>query len=565
MNKRLYVADVPDLAQQWDWNSNGKNTPDNTAAHSNKKISWVCDKGHKWDAVVSSRTRGNGCPYCSGRKKIPGVNDLSTLYPDIAKQWDNERNKGSIPNDMSPSSHKKVWWVCSNGHSYSARIDNRTNLNRGCPYCSGRNPVSGKGDLKTIDPNLAEQWDNDKNCDILPQYVSPHSNKKVWWRCRKGHSWKAIVSSRYQGSGCPYCAGRKPIIGENDLATLRPDIAKQWDYKSNEPLSPQDVTVGSDISAWWVCDKGHKYKSAIEKRTGRGDGCPSCSNNVSKAEMDLAKYTQSLLGENFKVVQSNRSAIPPYELDIYIPDKKIAIEYNGIYWHTESKGKDKNYHHNKWKMCKDKGIQLITIWEDEWENKQDIIKSMLAHKLGVSKDRRVYARKTTPCYASNTQARQFFSSYHIQGHVSSSVHIGLKDDKGYIVALSSWKKNKDTLYLDRYATSCTVVGGMGKLLKEGISYARKNGLSFVVTFSDHQVSDGGLYEKLGFTLDKELPPDYRYVVDNQRVHKFNYRIKRFKNDPHLIYKEGLTEKELARINGLEKIWDCGKTRWVMEV
>ena len=106
---------------------------------------------------------------------------------------------------------------------------------------------------------------------------------------------------------------------------------------------------------------------------------------------------------------------------------------------------------------------------------------------------------------------------------------------------------------------------MGKLLKEGISYARKNGLSFVVTFSDHQVSDGGLYEKLGFTLDKELPPDYRYVVDNQRVHKFNYRIKRFKNDPHLIYKEGLTEKELARINGLEKIWDCGKTRWVMEV
>lgn len=565
MTTRIYVSDIPELAQQWDQESNGCNTPENTTAYSNKKVSWICDKGHKWDSVVSSRTRGNGCPYCSGRKKIPGVNDFATLHPDIARQWDDKKNKTSLPNDMSSSSHKKVWWVCSKGHSYSARIDNRVNLNRGCPYCSGRNAISGRNDLKTINPDLAEQWDYKKNGKLLPQYVSPYSNKKVWWKCSKGHQWKATVGSRHQGSKCPYCAGSKPIVGENDLATLRPDIASQWDNESNAPLLPCNVTIGSDITAWWVCDKGHKYKSSIEKRTGRGDGCPLCSNNVSKAETDLAEHIQSLLGDRHEVIRSNRSIISPYELDIYIPSKSIAIEYNGVYWHTESKGKDKHYHYNKWRLCKDAGIQLITIWEDEWRDRQDIVKSMLAHKLGVSQDRKVYARKTSPCYVDNMQTQKFFSSYHIQGYVSSTVHIGLKDNNGNIVALSSWRKYKNTLYLDRYATSCVVVGGMGKLLKEGIKYAKNNGLDFLITFSDHQVSDGGLYEKLGFSRDKELYPDYRYVVEGKRVHKFNYRIKKFKQDPQLIYKEGLTERELAKLNDLERVWDCGKTRWVMEV
>lgn len=103
------------------------------------------------------------------------------------------------------------------------------------------------------------------------------------------------------------------------------------------------------------------------------------------------------------------------------------------------------------------------------------------------------------------------------------------------------------------------------MLKKGKEIAREYGCTKIVTFSDNQVSDGGLYEKLGFSKDKDLLPDYKYLVDEERIHKFNYRINRFKKDPTLIYKEGLTERELAEINGLERVWDCGKTRWVMEV
>lgn len=216
-------------------------------------------------------------------------------------------------------------------------------------------------------------------------------------------------------------------------------------------------------------------------------------------------------------------------------------------------------------MCADKGIQLITIWEDEWRDEQEIVKSMLAHKLGCSDEKRIFARNTTATPLESTVARQFLDSYHIQGSCSSSAYFGLCDNHGDLVAVSSWKKNNNTLYLDRYATSCTVVGGMGKMIKSGKRYTKDNGCDRIVTFSDHCVSDGGLYAQLGFQHDKELRPDYTYLVAGTRKHKFGYRLKRFRNDPQLKYVEGMTERELARINGLERIWDCGKTRWVMDV
>ena len=131
--------------------------------------------------------------------------------------------------------------------------------------------------------------------------------------------------------------------------------------------------------------------------------------------------------------------------------------------------------------------------------------------------------------------------------------------------MSSWRKNKNILYLDRYATSCILVGGMGKLLKAGKELAFNLGCTEIVTFADHQVSNGGLYENLGFILDKELSPDYRYLVDEERKHKFGYRITRFKNDPYLKYKEGLSESQLAKINGMKKIWDCGKSRYIINI
>ena len=190
---------------------------------------------------------------------------------------------------------------------------------------------------------------------------------------------------------------------------------------------------------------------------------------------------------------------------------------------------------------------------------------MIKHKLNISSKKNIYARKTYIEEINKDQARDFLDTYHIQGYASGSKYYALLNDDENVVAVSVWKKIGNILYLDRYATSCNVVGGMGKLLKYGKNYAISLGLDKIVTFADHCVSNGGLYEKLHFKEDGMLSPDYKYVVKGKRVHKFNYRKKRFRDDDNLLYEDGLTEKQLADLNGLERIWDCGKTRYVLSL
>lgn len=558
----------PDIAKLWDYEKNYPITPENVSSGSGKMVWWKCDLGHSWKKNVYNTTKGQGCPYCSGRRVLSGFNDLKTTHPDIAQQWNYEKNGDLTPQDITHGSGKKVWWVCDKGHEYKSSVLNKTRKGRGeCPYCIGRKVLTGYNDFAHLFPELLQQWDNDKNKGINPETLRPGSNKKVWWVCDRGHSYKQdIVSRTTNKSGCPYCSGHKVLQGFNDLETTHPDLAQQWNYEKNGELSPYQISCNSNKSIWWICDEGHSWVSNVYSRK-QGNGCPECSKRciVSSVEDDIADYINSILGNDTTIIRSDRTVIYPKEVDIYIPGKNIAIEYNGLYWHAEERGKDKNYHFNKWEKCKSSGVQLITIWEDEWEDKQDIVKSMISHKLGVSQDRRVYARSTIARETSIQESKEFLNKYHIQGFSSGSIYIGLEDDKGELIAVSSWKKNKDTLYLDRYATSCTVVGGMGKLLKSGKKFCQENNILRIVTFSDHQVSNGELYEKLGFEKDKVLPPDYKYKVGKERKHKFGYRLKKFKQDPQLIYKEGLTEKELAQLNGLERIWDCGKTRWVMDV
>lgn len=259
----------------------------------------------------------------------------------------------------------------------------------------------------------------------------------------------------------------------------------------------------------------------------------------------------------------SKKIIKPKELDIYIPSKKIAIEFNGVYWHSEAQGKDKDYHRNKWLSCKDKGVQLIQVWEDEWTRNPEQIKRMLAHKLGVSAERKVFARRTTVVPVIKTEVEKFLSENHIQGFASGSYYLGLREKaSNELTAVLVLKKEAGTngrvLNIVRYATSANVVGGFTKLLSDAEKTYKPE--SFI-TFADHGVSDGGLYENNGFIADKELAPDYMYVVGGERKHKFGYRLKRFESNPDLLWEQGLTERELAKLNGLERIWDAGKTRY----
>ena len=126
--------------------------------------------------------------------------------------------------------------------------------------------IKGKTDLKTRFPEVAAQWDDEKNEGTGPEDVQPASMKKVWWRCPKGHSWRAAVYARTAGNGCPYCAGNTLDRGVNDLLTVAPEIAGQWDAEKNGILGPQDVTAGNRRKAWWICPRGHSWEASVASR-----------------------------------------------------------------------------------------------------------------------------------------------------------------------------------------------------------------------------------------------------------------------------------------------------------
>ena len=201
-------------------------------------------------------------------------------FENLLKEWDYEKNAPLTPDNVAPKSNKKVWWTCPKDHTYQASIGHRTINKSGCPYCSGRKAIAGYTDLATIRPDVAAEWHSTLNGDLKPDMVTHKSAVKAWWLCPEGHAYQAsIVSRTNMNSGCPYCAGKKVIVGVNDLQTLYPEIAKEWHPTLNGDLTPDRVQAHSNKFAWWLCDKGHAYKARIGHRTSsRHRGCPYCAN-----------------------------------------------------------------------------------------------------------------------------------------------------------------------------------------------------------------------------------------------------------------------------------------------
>ncbi|MBR0157763.1 MAG: zinc-ribbon domain-containing protein [Clostridia bacterium] len=312
-NNDLATTD-PQLLTEWHECNTFK--PDEVTRGTDRKAWWRCQVcNYEWEATISSRTTGNvGCPVCAGRVVIPGYNDLETLYPDIAPEWDKDKNGDLLPSQVRPGSNRSVWWKCAKcGNGWKTSIASRTR-GRGCPKCgrlSARDArlqtfLETRGSLLDRFPDISAEWDYDKNGDLRPEAITPGSDIKVWWICRTcNNSWQAMVSSRTaNGNGCPECGKRKCVVSfqnrrikeKGSLAETRPDIAAQWDYEANAPLTPNDVTVGSSKIFAWICPKGHKWRAAIYTR--RKCGCPVCAGRQTMpGETDFGTLFPDLLKE----------------------------------------------------------------------------------------------------------------------------------------------------------------------------------------------------------------------------------------------------------------------------
>lgn len=285
---------------------------------------------------------------------------------------------------------------------------------------------------------------------------------------------------------------------------------------------------------------------------------------ISKAEQEIVDYIRKL---DIVVEQSDRHILKNgMELDMYLPDFKISIEYNGLKWHSEFFGKkDKNYHLNKTVQCKDAGIQLIHIFEDEWVHNREIVKSRLRNLLRLNENR-LYARQCEIRHIEVGESKPFLNEHHIQGTSPSSIKLGafFKNELISVMTFSKprisvGQKNKSGEYeLVRFASKSnfTIIGIASKLFKH---FQRNYTFDTVMSFADLRWSNGNLYEQLGFKLIYKTVPNYWYVDGNKRIHRFNFMKHRLKHLP--AYSDNKTEVQIMLESGYDRIWDCGNLKY----
>jgi hypothetical protein len=365
--------------------------------------------------------------------------------------------------------------------------------------------------------------------------------------------------------------GPSPASSPAVLSKMQATLYNTHTVMNPGQISLQPGTLDKLQSATWLTNE-NSTKSISSIADELSVTVRTVSQYFTKHGLIYKKHSNSLFEQSVKhyitgitdcdIVLNTKTVISPGELDIYLPDLKIAVECNGSYWHSELNGKDKNYHLTKTKACTDAGIELIHIWEHEWKKKQELIKSRISSRLGLNL--RIYARKCELSVVSKFNTAEFLNNNHIQGNCPSAINLGLYNDNVLTAIMTFGKSrfNKNVDYeLLRYCSLqfTNVVGGASRLFKNFVK--RCNPLS-VISYSDKMRNTGNMYELIGFNFSHVSPPSYLYTKD---YIKFENRVKYQKHklvDVSSTYDPLLTEWQNMQANGFDRVWDCGTNAYI---
>lgn len=380
------ASKYPDIVKSWHPFKNNGLLPTHVTSGSHKRIWWICNEcKYEWQTAVSNRTAGKGCPVCS--KKKQGLKRVKNLisqkgsflfhYPELSKEWDYEKNTVS-PEEITKNSTRKVWWRCKNcEYSWTTTVEHRTIRNSGCPACMNK-ATTIKNCLETTHPHILKKWNYERNQHITPRDITAGSNKKVWWICEKGHEWIAIVARIVNGGSCPVCCGQRVEVGYNDLAFINSELTKEWHPIKNGDLLPTQFTSGSSrVRIWWLCPKGHEYQATIANRTN-GTGCPICDKErkTSFPEQAIFYYLSKVTTAKNRHLFDGKT-----EIDVYLPEYQIGIEYDGHYYHASPEARIKEQ--KKDSLLLSKGITIIRVKEvKDTFVYQDDEKTIYCHNAG---------------------------------------------------------------------------------------------------------------------------------------------------------------------------------------
>jgi len=535
----------PEVASKWHPTKNALGV-EYISKGSERNSWWFCEEHNtEWYLQPQQMTKNpiRGCLYCLFRGK-----SLADTFPSLAKEWHPIKNGLLTPEQVAPGSETIVWWLCANKHEWQSIVGARARKDRirGCPYCSPRKSsmILREKSLQFTHPLVAKLWHPTKNI-LSPLNVTFGTDKKVWWQDEFGHEWLNRISHQVNSTGCPYCTGKRLLTGFNDLLTLHPVIASEWHPTKNGVLLPSEYMAGSDFKPWWLCKKGHEWRTKIGHRSS-GQICPTCRAKMfsSEAEKELASF----LGETFntQVETNSRKVISPQEIDIYLPQFKVAIEFNGVYWHREENGKPQHYHREKRLACQSQGIRLLQVWEDDWANRKQVVMESLLREIRTGNlESKVHTAYSMTGLGAD-KAYEFYARHSLRmNKITMSGHLGLSC-KGKLNAVISFSQNREILEVHNYASLSSSSEYLNILIEEALKSSDDEPATMIKIIVANDNETGVIYEKAGFFLDKELDPNYSYLFKQGRV------------------KPDALEPEFAA-KELHRIWDSGSTVYVKEL
>lgn len=423
----------------------------------------------------------------------------------------------------------------------------------GCPVCANV-PVGGfkrKTNQQFLD-EMVELFGNVYDFSKF-EYINNKTHSIV--KCSIHGDFSKTPKALLLGQGCPACSGKKKLTKENiqirldNIHGANKYNVDQFDYINNKTKGVVN------------CSTHGNWETRIDNLLNLEQRCPKCASINSKSELELQEFITSL---GLEQINNSRNIITPLELDIYIPSKNIAIEFNGLYYHSELSGKDKHYHLNKTNLCTDKNIQLLHIFEDEWIDKKELWKSVIKSKLGMI-DHRIYARKCEVRKVSTHDAGKFLSENHLQGSSNSSVKLGLYHNNSLVAIMTFCKSRYDSTIEWEISQFCNkmnsvVVGGFDKIFKCFIQQYNPNS---IVSYADKRYSDGNVYKNRGLVEYECKAINYFYFKKSETRRYSRQMFQKHKLVNILSeYNPDLSEWQNMQLNGYDRIWDCGNKKFV---
>ena len=514
-----------------------------------KKVCIICpEHGEFWQTPANHLSK-KGCPKCVGKNKTK--EDITEQFVKI------HGNKYDYSKVEYVNSDTKVCIICPE-HGEFWQTPNSHLQGNGCPKCAG----------KYMDTNFFIECSRKKHGNIYDYTKTVYGKNNIEKVCiicpEHGEFWQT-PREHLNGCGCPKCGKEKSF--QNRILRIEEYVKRaneihqnKYDYSKTEYSKLKDKVC-------IICpEHGEFWQEAFSHLSGCG--CPKCGHVISKGEIFIEEYIKQL---GVTVEERKRDIIPPYEIDIYLPEEKIGIEFNGLIWHSDKFIVDTNYHLMKTEMCQNQNISLIHIFEDEFKEKPTIVLNKIRHLIGKScKTPKIYGRKCVIKDISYNDSFKFLEQYHIQGGVSATVYYGaFYEDK--LIGVMTFKRlnNKTnewelTRFASNYDYICCGVGG--KLFKQ---FIKKYNPNTVKSFADRRWTinvENNLYTQLGFKFDKFTKPDYHYVIQNgyKRIHKFNLRKKqllKLYGEKFKLTNE-MTESEMTKQIGIKRIYDCGLIKYI---